>query len=267
MSSPVIYIVYYSTYGHIYTLAKEVQKGLEGQGVQVKIFQVPETLTEEVLTKMHAPPKQDVPVITVDDLKNADAILWGIPTRFGTMPAQVKDFLDQTGSLWQTGGLAGKFTGVFFSTASQHGGQETTAFTTLTFFAHHGMIYVPLGFAHANMFDNSEVIGSSPYGSGTVANGDGSRMPSEKELVIAYTQGENFAKIVKTMKQGATILEKANLDNASEDTRAGSAPTYAEAEPVKPEKTNIPEVKKEVTRKSEPKKEEKTKWWKKLLCM
>ncbi|KAH8555595.1 NAD(P)H:quinone oxidoreductase, type IV [Umbelopsis sp. PMI_123] len=200
--TPVVYIVYYSTYGHIYTLSKAIQKGLESQGVEVKYFQIPETLSEEVLAKMHAPPKQDVPVITVDDLKNADAILWGIPTRFGTMPAQVKDFLDQTGSLWQTGGLAGKFTGVFFSTASQHGGQETTAFTTLTFFAHHAMIYVPLGFANPHMFDNSEVIGSSPYGSGTVANGDGSRMPSEKELSIAETQGQNFAKVVSTYFAG-----------------------------------------------------------------
>jgi NAD(P)H:quinone oxidoreductase type IV len=200
--SPVIYIVYYSTYGHIYTMAKAVQKGLESQGVEVKIFQIAETLPEEVLTKMYAPPKQDVPIITVDDLKNADGILWGIPTRFGTMPAQIKTFLDATGALWQSGALAGKFTGTFFSTAAQHGGQETTAFTTITYFAHHGMIYVPLGFANPHMFDNSEVIGGSPYGAGTVANGDGSRQPSEKELSIAETQGENFAKTVKTFVAG-----------------------------------------------------------------
>jgi len=248
----------------VYTLAKEIQRGLVAQGADVKIFQVAETLPEEVLTKMYAPPKQDVPIITVDDLKNADGILWGIPTRFGTMPAQIKTFLDSTGGLWQSGALAGKLTGVFFSTAAQHGGQETTALSTITYFSHHGMPFIPLGFAHANMFDNSEVIGSSPYGSGTVANGDGSRQPSEKELAIVYTQGENFAKIVKTMKQGAAILAKAEVDNASESTRAESEPIQAseelvkEAEPVKENVTKKPEVKKE---------EKKTPWWKKLLCM
>lgn len=103
---------------------------------------------------MHAPAKPDVPVITVDDLKEADGFLFGIPTRFGTMPAQIKSFLDATGGLWANGTLAGKFAGTFFSTASQHGGQETTAFTTVTYFAHHGMIYVPLGFANVSFFRN-----------------------------------------------------------------------------------------------------------------
>lgn len=165
-------------------------------------FIVPETLSDEILTKMHAPPKPDVPVITVADLSDADGFLFGIPTRFGTMPAQIKTFLDSTGGLWQSGALAGKFTGIFFSTAVQHGGQETTAFTTITYFAHHGMVYVPLGFANPHLFDNSEVIGGSPYGAGTIANGDGSRQPSEKELSIAETQGENFAKTVKTFVAG-----------------------------------------------------------------
>ncbi|KAI8575624.1 hypothetical protein K450DRAFT_260982 [Umbelopsis ramanniana AG] len=265
MSSPVIYIVYYSTYGHIYTLAKEIQRGLVAQGAEVKIFQIAETLPEEVLTKMYAPPKQDVPIITADDLKNADGILWGIPTRFGTMPAQIKTFLDSTGSLWQSGALAGKFTGVFFSTAAQHGGQETTALSTITYFAHHGMPFVPLGFAHANMFDNSEVIGSSPYGSGTVANGDGSRQPTEKELAIVYTQGENFAKVVKTMKQGAANLEKPEVDTFSEGTRADVTESVETKE--EPIKTETQPVKQNVAKKSEVKKEEKTKWWKKLLCM
>jgi NAD(P)H dehydrogenase (quinone) len=106
------------------------------------------------LTTLHAPAKPDVPVITVDDLKEADGFLFGIPTRFGTMPAQIKSFLDATGGLWANGTLAGKFAGTFFSTASQHGGQETTAFTTVTYFAHHGMIYVPLGFANVSFFRN-----------------------------------------------------------------------------------------------------------------
>lgn len=107
---------------------------------------------------MHAPPKPDVPVITVDDLKEADGFLFGIPTRFGIMPAQMKAFLDATGGLWASGGLAGKFAGTFFSTASQHGGQETTAFTAVTYFAHHGMIYVPLGFANPVSFKTNNWV-------------------------------------------------------------------------------------------------------------
>jgi NAD(P)H dehydrogenase (quinone) len=179
--------------------------------------------------------------------------------------------LDSTGGLWQSGALAGKLTGVFFSTAAQHGGQETTALSTITYFSHHGMPFIPLGFAHANMFDNSEVIGSSPYGSGTVANGDGSRQPSEKELAIVYTQGENFAKVVKTMKQGAAILAKAEADNTSEDTRAESEPIQANEKPVEkeaePVKKEAEPVKENVTKKPEVKKEEKkAPWWKKLLC-
>ncbi|KAI9020689.1 flavoprotein-like protein, partial [Phycomyces nitens] len=128
-------------------------------------------------------------------------------TRFGTMPAQIKTFLDATGQLWATGTLAGKFVGTFFSTAAQSGGQETTAFTTITYFAHHGMNYVPLGFANANMFDTTEVVGGSPYGSGTVANGDGSRQVSQKEKEIAQTQGENFGKLLQTFHKGSDILK------------------------------------------------------------
>ncbi|KAI7857544.1 NAD(P)H:quinone oxidoreductase, type IV [Circinella umbellata] len=200
--APKVHIIIYTMYHHIHKLAVEVQKGLEASGVEAKIFQVPETLSEEILEKLSAPPKPDVPVITVDDLKEADGFLFGIPTRFGTMPAQLKAFLDSTGGLWASGALAGKFAGTFFSSASQHGGQETTAFTTVTYFAHHGIIYVPFGFANAHLFDNSEVIGGSAYGAGTVTNGDGSRQPSEKELAIAKNQGENFGKVVSTYAAG-----------------------------------------------------------------
>ncbi|RCH96020.1 hypothetical protein CU098_001317, partial [Rhizopus stolonifer] len=171
---PTVYIIIYSLYHHIYTLALDAKKGLESQGINVKLFQVPETLSEEILVKLNAPPKPDIPVITVDALTEADAFLFGVPTRFGTFPAQMKSFLDATGALWASGTLAGKFAGTFFSTASQHGGQETTAYTMLTYFAHHGINYVPLGFANSHLFDNSEVVGGSAYGAGTVANGDGS---------------------------------------------------------------------------------------------
>ncbi|GAN10596.1 pst3 flavodoxin [Mucor ambiguus] len=200
-----VYIVIYTLYHHIYKLAVEIQKGLEAQGVNVKVFQVQETLSDDILQKMHAPAKPDLPIITVDQLTEADGIIFGIPTRFGTMPAQLKALLDATGKLWATGALAGKFAGTFFCTASQHGGQETTALTTVTYFAHHGMVYVPFGFASAHLFDNSEVVGGSAYGAGTVANGDGSRQPTEKELEIARTQGENFGKVVSTYVRGKTV--------------------------------------------------------------
>ncbi|KAG2209097.1 hypothetical protein INT46_006261 [Mucor plumbeus] len=203
--APTVYIVIYTLYHHIYKLAVEIQKGLEAQGVNVKVFQVQETLSDDILQKMHAPAKPDLPIITVDQLTEADGIIFGIPTRFGTMPAQLKALLDATGKLWATGALAGKFAGTFFCTASQHGGQETTALTTVTYFAHHGMIYVPFGFASAHLFDNSEVVGGSAYGAGTVANGDGSRQPTEKELEIARTQGENFGKIITTYVRGKTV--------------------------------------------------------------
>ncbi|GAB5590074.1 hypothetical protein Unana1_04974 [Umbelopsis nana] len=197
-----VYIVIYTLYGHIYTLAQEVQKGLEATGVQTKLFQVAETLSDDILQKMHAPPKPDIPVIKVDELTEPDGIIFGIPTRFGTMPAQLKALLDATGKLWATGALSGKFAGTFFSTASQHGGQETTALTTVTYFAHHAMIYVPFGFASALLFDNTEVIGGSAYGAGTMANGDGSRAVTDKEKEIARNQGENFGKVITTFVRG-----------------------------------------------------------------
>ncbi|OBZ83135.1 putative NAD(P)H dehydrogenase (quinone) FQR1-like 1 [Choanephora cucurbitarum] len=202
-----VYIVIYTLYHHVYKLAVEIQQGLEASGEKNRElinFIVQETLSEEILQKMHAPAKPDLPIITVDQLSEADGLIFGIPTRFGLMPAQLKALLDATGKLWATGALAGKFAGTFFCTASQHGGQETTALTTVTYFAHHGMIYVPLGFASAHLFDNSEVVGGSAYGAGTVANGDGSRQPTQKELEIARTQGENFGKVVSTYIKGKT---------------------------------------------------------------
>lgn len=220
---PTVYIIIYSLYHHIYKVAKDVQKGLESEGVTVKLFQVPETLSDEILEKLHAPPKPDIPVITVDALTEADAFLFGVPTRFGTFPAQMKSFLDATGALWATGALSGKFVGTFFSTASQHGGQETTAYTLLTYFAHHGLNYVPLGFANSHLFDNSEVVGGSPYGAGTVANGDGSREPTVKELEIAQTQGENFAKLLNTFHRGLGLNDDKQVEDVQkvEDKQSG----------------------------------------------
>lgn len=139
---------------------------------------------------MHAPPKaDDVPIITPNELAKADGVLFGIPTRFGMLPAQMKAFFDACGQLWMTGALKNKFAGTFFSTASLGAGQETTAFTTLPFFAHQGMIYVSFGAKHKGLGDISQVHGGSAWGAGTLAGHDGMRQPSALELEIAETQG------------------------------------------------------------------------------
>ncbi|PIA19279.1 protoplast secreted protein 2 precursor [Coemansia reversa NRRL 1564] len=194
-----VFVITYSTYGHVNTVAESVVKGLEKGGVEVGRYQIAETLSDEILTKMHAPPKADIPIIDPKNLPEADGFLFGFPTRYGTTPAQVKTFFDATGSLWTKQALAGKPAGFFFSTASQHGGQEVTVFTSLPILAHHGIIYVPFGYAHPHLFDNSEVVGGSAWGAGTVANGDGSRQPTQKELEIAEAQGENFASVAKKL--------------------------------------------------------------------
>ncbi|KAI8883809.1 benzoquinone reductase [Backusella circina FSU 941] len=197
-----VYVVIYSVYHHVHKLAVEVQKGLDSTGVSTKMFQVQETLPESVLQKIHAAPKLDLPIIKPEQLADADGILFGFPTRFGMMPSQVKGLLDGTGALWAKGSLHGKFAGTFFSTGSQHGGQETTALTTLTYFTHHGMTYVPLGFTNPHLSDNSEIIGGSAYGAGTIAGGDGSRVPSIKELEIARFQGESFGNMIRAYVRG-----------------------------------------------------------------
>lgn len=199
-----IYIVYYSTYGHVEKLAHEILKGASSvEGVEAKLWQVPETLSEEVLGKLGAPPKSDVPVITASELSEADGFIFGFPTRFGMMAAQFKAFFDSTGGLWRTQQLAGKPAGIFFSTGSQGGGQETTALTAITQLVHHGIIFVPIGYTGgAGMFEIEKVKGGSPYGAGTLA-GDGSRQPSELELQIAFHQGQYFAGIAKKFKVSA----------------------------------------------------------------
>ncbi len=184
--TPVVYVVYYSMFGHIEKLARHVVKGLEQSGVTVKLFQVAETLSEEILAKLHAPPKSDVPVITAEQLAEADGILFGVPTRFGSTPAQLRALLDSTGGLWMRGALHGKFAGVFFSTGTQGSGQETTALTLLPYFVHHGMNFVPIGYKNKNLGDLSSVHGGSPWGAGTISGADGSRQPSDLELEVIY---------------------------------------------------------------------------------
>ncbi|KAK4254011.1 hypothetical protein QN277_009447 [Acacia crassicarpa] len=200
-----VYIVYYSTYGHVEKLANEIKKGADSvEGVEAKLWQVPETLPEEVLQKIGGPPKSDVPIIKPDELTEADGFLFGFPTRFGLMAAQFKAFMDATGGLWRSQALAGKPAGIFYSTGSQGGGQETTPLTSVTQLAHHGMIFVPIGYTFGGgMFEMEQVKGGSPYGAGTFA-GDGSRQPTDLELAQAFHQGKYFAGIAKKLKAGSS---------------------------------------------------------------
>jgi NAD(P)H dehydrogenase (quinone) len=194
-----IFIVFYSMYGHIKRLAEEIRDGAaESENISVELYYIPETLSQDVLDKMGAPPKDEsIPVMEdVSLMTEADGIIFGIPTRFGSMSAQFSAFWDQTGGLWMSGGLVGKPVAMFTSTGSLGGGQETTLLTTITKFVHHGMIYVPIGYTSPLLTDNSEPRGGSPYGSGTITNADGSRMPSENELALAKHQGQYFASVV-----------------------------------------------------------------------
>jgi len=188
-------------------MAQEVAKGVESGGAEVKLLQVPETLPKEVLEKMHAPAKPDVPIATPQDLAEADGIIFGIPTRFGMMTAQMKAYFDATGQLWQKGTLVGKPASIFHSTATQGGGQETTALTTVTQLTHHGMIFVPIGYGNPSLFNMDEVHGGSPYGAGTFAGGDGSRQPTQLELGIAAYQGKYFAGVVNALKAGRAATQ------------------------------------------------------------
>ncbi|TMW86376.1 hypothetical protein EJD97_021478 [Solanum chilense] len=197
----ILFIVYYSMYGHVEKLARAMQKGAASiEGVEVKLWQVAETLPAEILAKMGAPPKGNAPIIAPDDLVEADGFAFGFPTRFGMMPAQFKAFFDATGAIWKNQQLAGKPAGIFYSTGSQGGGQETTALTAITQLVHHGMIFVPIGYTFGvDMFDMEEIKGGSPYGAGTFA-GDGSKQPTELELEQAYYQGQYIATITKKLK-------------------------------------------------------------------
>lgn len=197
-----VYIIYYSLYGHIKRMAEEIKAGVDSvEGVEGIIYQVAETLPAEVLTKMHAPPKADYPIIDPHDLPNADAFVFGFPTRFGMMAAQMKAFWDATGQHWSSGALHGKPAGMFTSTASQGGGQETTIMTAVSQLAHHGIIFVPAGYAAgATMFGVEVAKGGSPWGAGTLAGPTGARQPSEDELHAAKVQGEGLAKVAKKLK-------------------------------------------------------------------
>jgi len=193
-------IVFYSTYGHVYRMAEAIAEGArQVPGNEVILRRVPETLPDDVLAKMGAPDAQKafahVPVVTHDDLVAADAIIFGTPTRFGNMVGQMRQFLDSTGGLWAQGALVGKVGGVFASSATQHGGQESTILSFHTTLLHHGMVIVGLPYAFAGQMRIDEITGGAPYGATTIAGGQGERLPSENELAGARFQGEHTAKI------------------------------------------------------------------------
>lgn len=195
-----VLVLFYSTYGHIYKMAEAVAEGARAvPGANVVVKRVPETLPDEVLEKMGAKAAQGafahIPVATVDDLASADVILFGVPTRFGNMAAQMRAFLDATGQLWATGKLIGKVGGVFTSSATQHGGQESTLLGFHTTLLHHGMVVVGLPYSFAGQMRIDEITGASPYGASTITGGKGERMPSENELAAARFQGEHATKI------------------------------------------------------------------------
>ena len=200
-----VYVVFYSMYSHVYQLAAAIAEGAkEIDNSEVSLFQVPEIMSADALEKAGAKEAKEsfshVPLISPDQLEDADAIIFGTPTRFGNMAAQMRNFLDQTGGLWMKGGLIGKVGSVFTSTGTQHGGQETTITSFHTTLLHHGMIIVGVPYSEQRLMNMDEITGGTPYGASTLAGADGSRQPSENELSIARFQGRHVTEIAKKLK-------------------------------------------------------------------
>ncbi|MBS0269338.1 MAG: NAD(P)H:quinone oxidoreductase [Proteobacteria bacterium] len=195
-----VLVLYYSSYGHIEKMSEAVAEGVREAGAEATIKRVPELVPEEVAQKMHFKLDQAAPIATVNELADYDAIIIGVPTRFGNMPAQMKNFLDQTGGLWLSGKLIGKVGSVFTSTATQHGGQESTILSTHTVLLHQGMVIVGLPYSFQGQMGVKEITGGSPYGASTITDGDGSRQPSENELAAARFQGRHVAQIAARLK-------------------------------------------------------------------
>jgi NAD(P)H dehydrogenase (quinone) len=189
-----VLVLYYSSYGHIEKMAEAVAEGARAAGAQVDIKRVPETVPLEVAKASHFKLDQAAPIATIDELASYDAIIVGTGTRFGRMASQMTAFLDQAGGLWMRGALNGKVGGAFSSSATQHGGQETTLFSIITNLLHFGMTIVGLPYSHQGQMSVDEIVGGAPYGATTVAGGDGSRQPTAIDLAGARHQGELVAK-------------------------------------------------------------------------
>ena len=202
-----VQVVFYSMYGHVYQMAEAVAAGAsEVGGSEVSLWQVPELVPDEILERSGASAARaafaHVPIAEPAQLAEADAIIFGTPTRFGNMASQMRNFLDQTGGLWSNGALVGKVGSAFTSTASQHGGQETTLVSFHTTLLHHGMIVVGLPYTEQRLASMAEIAGGTPYGASTLTGADGSRQPSENELAIACFQGRHVAQITKALTAG-----------------------------------------------------------------
>jgi NAD(P)H:quinone oxidoreductase type IV len=199
-----VQIVFYSMYGHVYQLAEAIAEGArEVPDTEVSLFQVPELMPDDALEKSGAKAAReafaDIPIAEPAQLAEADAIIFGTPTRFGNMAAQMRNFLDQTGQLWFTGALVGKLGSVFASTGTQHGGQETTITSFHSTLLHHGMIVVGVPYTAQELLNMEEITGGTPYGATTLAGADGSRRPTENELAIARFQGKHVAQIAQKL--------------------------------------------------------------------
>ena len=210
-----IHVVFYSMYGHVYKMAEAVAAGArEVADTEVSLYQVPELVPDDVLVKSGAKQARQafahIPTMSVEQLAEADGIIFGSPTRYGNMCAQMRNFLDQTGGLWMKGALERKVAGVFTSTATQHGGQETTITSFHSTLLHLGMIITGVLYSEQRLLNMNEISGGSPYGAGTLASGDGSRQPSENELAIARTQGRYVAAITAQLKRGAESTRSSN---------------------------------------------------------
>jgi len=202
-----VQVVFYSMYGHVYRMAEAIAEGARrAEGADVRLFQVPELVPEDALAQSGAKEAREafghVPIVEPSQLSEADALVFGTPTRFGNMAAQMRNFFDRTGSQWFNGELIGKVASVFTSTGTQHGGQETTITSVHTTLLHHGMIVLGVPYSETRLTNMDEITGGTPYGASTLA-GDGSRQPSENELEIARTQGERTARIAAQLKAGA----------------------------------------------------------------
>lgn len=202
-----VQVIFYSMYGHVYQMAEAMVRGVqEVEGARVSLYQVPELIPDEALERVGAKQTRQafahVPVAEPSQLGQADAIIYGTPTRFGNMCAQMRNFLDRTGQLWQADALVGKVGSVFVSTGTQHGGQEATILSFHTTLLHHGMIVVGLPYSEKKQMITDQVIGGSPYGATTIAGTDGSRQPSPDELDMARFQGRHVAKITKALLDG-----------------------------------------------------------------
>ncbi len=195
-----VLVLYYSSYGHIETMAKAVAEGARAAGAEADVKRVPETVPEAIAKASHFKLDQAAPIAKVEDLPNYDAIVVGAPTRFGRMPSAMGSFWEQAGPLWATGKLHGKVGGAFTSSATQHGGNETTLFSIIANLLHFGFVIVGLPYSHAGQMSLDEIVGGAPYGATTIAGGQGQRQPSKIELDGARFQGELIARTAAKLK-------------------------------------------------------------------